>query len=299
MEPAGNSSGLVWRFGRRGEVVLDRPLVMAILNVTPDSFHDGGRLGSVEAVVEAARRAVEAGAGALDIGGESTRPGAASVGENEQILRTAPAVRAIREAGIGCVISVDTTRAAVARACLEAGADAINDVSAGTDDAEMLRVAGGEGAGLIVMHRLVKPDRDRYSDAYVAAPVYGDVAAVVGAFLKERCEAARAAGVAEASVCVDPGLGFGKSVEQNLELIRRTGEIGAACGRPVVSALSRKSFVGRVSLGRESTPEERLGGTVGMSVVHYVRGARVFRVHDVREHVEALEAARRVHESGV
>lgn len=278
-----------WRF-TGGEVLLDRPRIMAIVNVTPDSFYDGGRLSSVEEAVAAAALAVESGADVLDVGGESTRPGSAAVSAEEQIRRVAPVIEGIRRAGIACPVSVDTTRAEVARAALDAGAGIINDVSAGTDDPAVLRVAAERGAGLVLMHRLVRPEKDRYSDRYESPPGYGDVVAEVREYLAGRARAAIAAGVDPAAIVIDPGLGFGKTVEQNLELIRRTNEL-AGLGFPVLSALSRKSFVGRVSLGRDSTPDERLGGTVGLSVVHLLAGASVFRVHDVREAGEALRAA--------
>lgn len=260
---------------------------MAIINLTPDSFFDGGSHPTQESAVEAARVAVGDGADVLDVGGESTRPGSRSVSAEEQILRTVPAIEAMRKAGIQSPISIDTTSAAVARACLEAGAEAINDISGGMDDPAMLALAAERGAGLVLMHRLRAPAEDRYSDQYRAAPLYRDVVADVRAFLETRKNAALAAGVAAECICLDPGLGFGKSVEQNLELIRRTGEI-AELGSPVLSGLSRKSFVGRWSLGRDSAPSERLEGTLKLSVEHWRAGASVFRVHDVAEHVAAL-----------
>lgn len=265
---------------------------MAILNVTPDSFADGGRLGTPESAANAADVAVAAGADMLDIGGESTRPGAARVDVKEQIERVVPAIRLIRARGITVPISVDTTRVAVAAAALDAGADAVNDVSAGVEDDGMLRLIAQHGAGVILMHRLAPPGSDSYSDRYSASPAYADVVGEVTRFLGERLAIAARAGLDPSSVMLDPGLGFGKSVEQNLELIGGTPSL-RALGRPVLSALSRKSFVGRVGLDRESTPDERLASTLALSVVHYQAGARLFRVHDVREHVEALRAAAR------
>ncbi len=270
-------------------LTLDRPRLMAILNVTPDSFADGGRFTSPADVADAARRAVDAGADMLDVGGESTRPGAQRVGADEQIGRVVPAIEAVRRAGIEAPISVDTTLAAVAVAALDAGADAVNDVSAGTEDPGMLAACARCGAGVVLMHRLAPPTADSYSDKYDEAPVYGDVVAGVRAYLEQRLRAAVSAGIDAGRVVLDPGLGFGKTVDQNLELISRTGEL-LTLGRPVLSALSRKSFVGRAGLGRDSSPGERLAGTLALSVVHQLAGARLFRVHDVGEHAEALRA---------
>ncbi len=282
----------VWTLANTRSITLDRPRIMAILNVTPDSFADGGRLGDGASIVHAAQRAVEDGADMLDIGGESTRPGAERVDAAEQIDRVVPAVRAVREAGLDIPISVDTTLAPVARGAIDAGADAINDVSAGREDAAMLGLAAERGCGLVLMHRLAPPGDDRYSDAYTEAPRYDDVVAEVARFLGERVDAALRAGVDRGSIVIDPGLGFGKSVEQNLALIEGTGRL-VRMGLPVLSALSRKSFVGRVSLGRDSEPGERLAGTLGLSVRHLGRGARVFRVHDVAPHRQCLDAALR------
>lgn len=288
-----------WRLRHAG-LDLTEPRVMAIINATPDSFYAGSRTlpgpaggpGSDGAALalERAAAAVASGADMLDIGGESTRPGAERIGADEQIRRVAPAIRAIREAGIAVPISVDTTLASVANEAIAAGADAINDVSAGTEDRAMLDLAARTGCGLVLMHRLAAPGRDRYSDGYSTAPVYHDVVSSVRSFLADRVGAAIAAGVAPDQIVVDPGLGFGKSVAQNMELIRRTAEI-AADGRPVLSGLSRKSFVGRVSLRRDSEPSERLPGTLALSVAHLAAGARIFRVHDVAEHLQSLRAA--------
>lgn len=273
---------------------------MAILNVTPDSFYDGGRLASPGAALDAAARAVEEGADILDVGGESTRPGAQRIDADEQIARIVPIIRAVRSAPSPlstAPISVDTTLAPVARAALDAGADAINDVSAGTEDPDLLPLAAERGAGLVLMHRLLPPDRDRYSDRYDRPPEYRDVVADVRAFLAERVAAALAVGCDLRSILIDPGLGFGKTVEQNLELIRRTRELtvlplpGGSARLPVLSALSRKSFVGRAAGMGESAPADRLAPTLALSAVHLSAGASIFRVHDVREHARALQAA--------
>ena len=280
-----------WR-ARDKSLDLDRPRILAILNVTPDSFFDGGSIAGVPDAVERARRAVGAGADAIDIGGESTRPGAPRVDPEEQTRRVVPVIEAVRAALPSVIISVDTTRAAVAIAAIDAGADAVNDVSGAAEDDAMLAVCAEHGAGLILMHRLTTPDRDSYSDEYAHEPDYGDVVEVVRAYLSERAAAATGAGVAPESVLLDPGLGFGKSVADNLELIRRTG-VFSRLGFGVVSGISRKSFVGRVSApgGDDLGPAERLAGTLALSGLHLAAGARLFRVHDVPEHARALRAA--------
>lgn len=266
---------------------------MAILNCTPDSFYGGSRLDSVSAAVEAALTAVHSGASIVDIGGESTRPGAEPVDAAEQIRRTAPVIRAIRARSEldSLAISIDTTRAEVARAALDSGADAINDVSGLQDDGEkLLDLLASAPAGYILMHRRVPPAHDRYSDQYELAPEYADVVADVRTFFEHNIRTLASRGIEPLRVLLDPGLGFGKSVEQNCELIRRTPEF-TALGRPVLSGLSRKSFVGRLALGRDSDPDERLEGTIALSVLHLLQGARVFRVHDVEACIRALRAA--------
>lgn len=265
---------------------------MAILNTTPDSFYQSATLDSPAAALAAARRALDQGADLLDIGGESTRPGSESVPAQEQIQRTIPAIREIRRAGLTLPISIDTTLAQVARAALDAGADIINDISAGHDDPDLLPLAAERGAALILMHRPFKPARDRYSDRYdpTETPTYADVVRDVAAYLSQRARAAIAAGVPHDAILLDPGLGFGKSVPDNLKLIAGT-PILAALGHPILSALSRKSFVGRIALNRDSTPDERLPATLALSTLHHAASARVFRVHDVAEHRQALDAA--------
>ncbi len=280
-----------WKLSPARTVRLDRPCLFTILNLTPDSFADGGRLPTPAHAADAARRAADEGADGLDMGAESTRPGAHRIDADEQRRRLLPAIAAIRAAGVTLPITVDTTLAAVARDALEAGADAINDVSAGTEDDAMLALAAERSCGIVLMHRLAPPAADRFSDRYDAPPDYPrGVVAEVATYLATRLEAAVAAGIPREAVLLDPGLGFGKSVEQNLDLIRHTPAL-LAIARPVMSALSRKSFVGRVSLNRDSTPDERLPGTLALSVLHLQAGARVFRVHDTAPHRQALDAA--------
>ncbi len=278
---------------------LQQPLVVAILNLTPDSFSDGGKLNTLDATTAAARDAVDAGAAILDIGGESTRPGASRVSAAEQIARVIPAIRAIRAAGGALAtipISIDTTLEPVARAALDAGADAINDVSGGLEDPAILALAAERSAGLILMHRERPPDQDHYSTAYGRPagpePVRGDIVAHVRAAFESMLERAESAGVDQRSIVLDPGLGFGKSVEQNIDLIRRTPEL-LELGRPILSGVSRKSFVGAISAppGVTLTPGERLAGTLALSIEHLRAGARLFRVHDVAAHAQALRAS--------
>ena len=280
----------IWKLSSTRAVHADRPCLLAILNRTPDSFSDGGELDELDAVVRRARSAVDQGADMIDIGGESTRPGADRIDADEQIRRVVPAIQAIRDAGIDTPITIDTTRRPVAEAALDAGADAINDVSAATEDAGMLQLAADRACGIILMHRLAPPGVDSYSDQYSEAPRYREVVTEVRGFLRNRAHKALVSGVDPRSIMLDPGLGFGKSVEQNLALIRSTGEL-CSLGHPVLSALSRKSFVGRITLDRDSDPSERVEGSLGCSVAHLLAGARFFRVHDVAEHRRALDAA--------
>jgi len=278
-----------WALGPQRRLPLDRPRLIAILNATPDSFHADSRIDAGRAREQAARL-VEQGAAMLDVGGESTRPGADRVEPRDQITRAIPVIEAVRAsaAPAGHVpISIDTTRAEVARAALDAGADAINDVSAGTEDPELLPLAASRGCGLVLMHRVSPPDRDRFSDQYDREPVSEDIVEHVKRGLAARLEAGRRAGVRDEAIVLDPGLGFGKSVEQNLELIRRTPEL-AALGLPLLSAASRKSFIGRVSIDRDSSPSERLSGSIAVTLAHAWLGVRLFRVHDPGPHLEAL-----------
>ncbi len=266
---------------------------MAIINCTPDSFHPDSRAETVERAIELARQSVDEGADLVDIGAESTRPGAQRIDAHEQISRALPVIEAIRahSGALSTVpISIDTTLLAVARAALDAGADAINDVSAGREDPGVLALAAERGAGLVLMHRLTTPGRDRYSDQYDEEPAYEDVVEEVGAELQRATDSALAHGASRRSIVWDPGLGFGKGIDDTLKLIRSTPSLGGH-GYPVLSALSRKSFVGRLSLGRDSEPAERLSGTLALSTLHLHLGARIFRVHDVGPHRQALDAA--------
>jgi dihydropteroate synthase len=280
----------LWAMAHDHTLALDRGRVMAILNVTPDSFSDGGAIDSPARARDAALRAVDEGADMLDIGGESTRPGAQRVPAEEQIRRVVPAIEAIRAAGIALPISVDTTLAPVAREAIEAGADAVNDVSAGDEDPAMFPLAAESGAGLILMHRLRPPDADRFSDQYIDdAPNYPyGVLADVRTFLVDRARRAESAGVSHDSILLDPGLGFGKTVPQNVELMRGVPSL-VASGWPVLVGASRKSFLG--ALTGQPDPLARLEASVAAAVLMRMGGASVFRVHDAGPHVRALAIA--------
>lgn len=276
----------IWRFAG-SEITLDRARFIIICNATPDSFSDGGRYLDPAAAVALIRRAITEGADIIDVGGESTRPGAERIDPDEQIRRVIPVIEAVRAAGVDRPISIDTTRTAVAAAALDAGATIINDVSGGAEDQAMLPLAAERSAGLILMHRLRVPGEDVYSHQYDTPPDYGgDVVTAVRDALAAMVDAAGAAGVAREAIVVDPGLGFGKSVEQNLALIRGTRAL-ASIGRPLLSAASRKSFLG--ALTGESDPARRDPASVGVSAEHYLRGVRLFRVHEVRPHADAIK----------
>ncbi|MCB2185690.1 MAG: dihydropteroate synthase [Deltaproteobacteria bacterium] len=251
---------------------------MGVVNVTPDSFSDGGLFLSTQAAVEQGVRLWEEGAHLLDVGGESTRPGSDSVPVEEEIRRVVPVIQALA-AQTSAVISIDTMKAPVARAALEAGAAVINDVAALRFDPDMAALAAESGAGLILMHMLGSPKTMQ------ANPVYEDVVAEVTAFLAARAGAARAAGVPPERIVVDPGIGFGKTLAHNLTLIRRLDRL-AALGYPVLLGASRKAFIGTLT-GRPAL--ERLYGTLGVHVLGAALGADLVRVHDVGPLVEALK----------
>ncbi len=276
-----------WQVGPRRTLRLDEPRLIGVLNVTPDSFSDGGAFASVAAAVDHAGGLLDQGASVIDVGGESVRPGAGRVDASEQIDRTVPVIEALRRAS-DTLISIDTTDGAVAEAALDAGADIINDVSAGTEDERVLDLAGRHRCGLILMHRRVPPEEDVYSDRYREPPSSGDVTDVVGAWLGERCRVAEGHGVQASAIAIDPGLGFGKSVEQNYELIGRVREL-VETGRPVLSAASRKSFIGAVA--EIDDPARRDTASTVVSVIHWQAGVRLFRVHDVAAHRQALAVA--------
>lgn len=285
-----------WAISPRRSMTLDRPRVIAILNITPDSFSDGGFHLDPRAAVERALAAMADGADALDIGGESTRPGALPVAPDEQIRRVVPVIVGCRAQGIDAPITIDTTSAAVARAALDAGADAINDISAGRDDPAMLPLAAERACGIILMHRLRPPALDQYSTDYRTPPDYnseGGVVSAVERFLDGRANAAQRAGIAPRSIVLDPGLGFGKSVDDNWTLTRAVHNF-LALGFPLLCAASRKSFLGVPGTPSERDPAARVEASVALAVNQWLLGVRLFRAHDVRAHTNALRLAARI-----
>jgi dihydropteroate synthase len=253
--------------------------LMGVVNVTPDSFSDGGLYLDPRAAIEHGKALAADGAAILDVGGESTRPGAAPVAVEEELRRVEPVVAGL--AGVGPAISVDTSKAAVAAAALDAGATIVNDVTALRGDPEMAPLVAERGAGVVLMHMAGEPRTMQ------ANPEYGDVVAEVRDFLAARLEAALAAEIDESVIWLDPGIGFGKTDRHNFELLRGLGEL-AALGRPLVVGTSRKGFIGRTD---GSPADERLGGTVATSILAAAAGADVLRVHDVREMDQALRVA--------
>lgn len=262
------------------EELLPRPSVIGVVNATPDSFSDGGRFLAPAAAAARARQLRADGAALVDVGGESTRPGAAAVGLDEELARVVPVLELL---GGAVPLSIDTSKAEVARRALELGAVLVNDVTALRADPELAGVVAGSGACLCLMHMLGTPRTMQLG------PRYEDVVSEVCAFLEERLELAVSEGVPEERICLDPGIGFGKTVEHNLELLARLDEL-VALGRPVLVGISRKRFLARI-LGDEEAIAGSLAASVGAAVFAYERGASIFRVHDVREHVEALTAA--------
>jgi dihydropteroate synthase len=270
-----------WRTSQRTFDLSRRGAIMGILNVTPDSFSDGGRHTALADALGHARRMIAEGAEILDIGGESTRPGAAEVPVAEEIARTVPVIRAIRREWDGC-LSIDTMKASVAAAALEAGADVVNDVTGLTGDPAMTAVCRDAGCGVVVMHMQGTP-RTMQAD-----PRYGDVVAEVRAFFEERLATLAAAGLDPATLCFDPGIGFGKTLEHNLALLRHLGGLSPA-GRPLLLGVSRKSFIGKI-LGTTAL-EDRNWPTVALTAYGRDLGVRLHRVHDVKPNVEALRMA--------
>lgn len=269
----------LWRTFR-GDVDLRRPVVVGILNVTPDSFSDGGRYLSPDAAISRAEEMVGEGADVLDIGGESTRPGASDVSEAEERARVLPVLEAVARR-LDVPVSIDTTKAGVARAALDAGASIVNDISGLRFDPELADLAAERGAGLVLMHIRGQP-RTMQENIH-----YDDLLGEITGELRESIEAARSRGCRPEQLVVDPGIGFGKTAEHNLILLNHLDRL-SELGRPVMVGPSRKSFIGKV-LGLEV--EERLEGTIAACVLALARGAKVFRVHDVGQVRRALDLA--------
>ena len=260
-----------------------RPSVMGVVNVTPDSFSDGGVNLEPTAAIASARRMAADGAALVDVGGESTRPGSKGVSAEDELRRVLPVLEAMQ----GEVpISIDTAKAEVARAAIDLGAELVNDVTALRGDPDLAGLVADRGVYLCLMHMRGEP-RTMQAD-----PRYEDVVVEVAAFLEERLRAAVAAGVPEERICLDPGIGFGKTLQHNFELVRRL-DVLLGLGRPVVIGFSRKRSLGRL-LGDPDATMGSVAASVGAAVAAYGAGATILRVHDVREHVEALAAARAV-----
>ena len=257
-----------------------RPSVMGVVNVTPDSFSDGGLNFDPDAAADAARRMLAEGAAIVDIGGESTRPGAEGVTLEEELRRVVPVLERLDG---GVPVSIDTAKAEVARRALALGAELVNDVTALRGDPELAGVVADSGAYVCLMHMQGEPRTMQ------VAPSYDDVASEVAAFLEERLRFAVDAGIPEEHVCLDPGIGFGKTVEQNFELVARL-DVLVALGRPVLVGFSRKNSLGRV-LGDPDARTGPLSASLAAAVAAYERGATILRAHDVKEHVEALTVA--------
>ena len=269
---------MIWQTRRDALDLTQRAQVMGILNVTPDSFSDGGAHFSIATALDHARRMIMEGAGIIDIGGESTRPGAAVVPAAEEIARTAPVIAALRAEWHG-LISIDTSKAAVATAALAAGADIVNDVSGLLADPEMPAVCAASGCGVVAMHMQGSPRTMQQ------APHYADVVAELRDFFAERFAALTASGIPGDRLCFDPGIGFGKTLDHNLSLLRALADLAPA-GRPLLLGVSRKSFIGKI-LGTDAL-EAREWPTIALTANASEQGVMLHRVHAVRPNVQAL-----------
>ena len=270
----------LWKIGGQSIDLSARTMIMGVLNVTPDSFSDGGEFFSAEKAIERGQRMATEGAQIIDIGGESTRPGAEAVSVDEELGRVIPVIEQLR-ASVSVLISIDTSKAAVARAALDAGATIINDVAAGRADPEMFAVAAERKAALILMHMQGTPRTMQ------VAPRYDDVVREVANFFRQRYERALECGVDGMAIAFDPGIGFGKTVEHNLALLGHLERLRIQ-SRPLVVGVSRKSSLGKM-IG-SGKMEDRLAPTIAFTALLRERGANILRVHDVRENVAALRA---------
>lgn len=260
---------------RNKKLPLGRTLIMGILNVTPDSFSDGGRLKDAGAAIKRAHELVSEGADIIDIGGESTRPGAQRVDEEEELKRIIPVIEGFRKDDLVTPVSVDTYKPGVAEKALSAGADAVNDISGGTFDGRMAVTAAGYGAAYVIMHMQGTPDKMQENPVYSARGVVADIKD----FFKARIQAAVSAGINERHIIIDPGIGFGKTLKDNFEIINGIPEF-LELGYPLMIGASRKSMIGMVL---NAGPENRLFGTAAAVALSISRGASIVRVHDVKE----------------
>lgn len=277
---------MIWRTKNREWDLAHRALVMGILNVTLDSFSDGGKYRSIEAAVAHARSMAGQGADIIDIGGESTRPGAEPVPAEEEMARVLPVVEAL--AGCGAVLSIDTSKAAVARESMRRGASIINDVTGLRGDADMISVARESGAGVVIMHMQGTP-RDMQR-----APFYDDLVSDIREFFRQQFDRAVGCGIEPMSIAFDPGIGFGKTVAHNLALVKNLATLRVA-DRPLVLGVSRKSFLGKVLGSAELNDRE--APTVALTSLGRLHGANVFRVHEVKPNVQALRITEAVLEA--
>jgi dihydropteroate synthase len=278
-----DSAGMIWRYRSAEWRLGTRTLVMGILNVTPDSFFDGGRHAGCEAAVTKALQLFAEGADIVDVGGESSRPGAEPVSVEEEIARVIPVVRDIRRQTAGA-LSVDTTKAAVAEAALAAGADIINDISAGRHDPRMLPLIAATGAGFILMHMQGEPRTMQDQ------PVYSNVVAEIRQFFRDRRSACERAGIDPLQLVLDPGIGFGKNFDHNWTILKRVGDL-CALGLPVLVGASRKRFLGEWC-GRPV--EDRLAASLAAATAVILNGASIIRVHDVKESCDVARVADRM-----
>jgi dihydropteroate synthase len=281
---------MIWKFRDREFDLTKRGLIVGILNTTPDSFSDGGLFLNLNEAVKHGLKLIADGADILDIGGESTRPGSESVGEEEEMSRVLPVIKALR-AVTDVPFSIDTSKASVADAALEAGADIINDVTALCGDARMGEVAASRGAGLILMHMQGRPQTMQLNPSYAE----DDVVRTVAKFLSERRGAAIGFGVDAAAITLDPGLGFGKTMAHNLALLRGIPEL-VTLGSPLMIGHSRKSFLGKIK-GLGAVQDRGLAAAVALTGLAYASGARLFRVHEAAPHREALRVTEAVFSS--
>jgi dihydropteroate synthase len=270
--------GTLWKIAGRTVDLSKRAMIMGVLNVTPDSFSDGGAFSTTEKAVEQAERMAAAGAQIIDVGGESTRPGAEAVSADEELARVVPVIEQLR-AEISAFISIDTSKATVARRALEAGATIINDVTGGRADPRMMTLAAESGAAFIIMHMQGAPRTMQ------VAPHYGDVVREVTIFFRQQYERALECGIDSMAIAFDPGIGFGKTVEHNLSLLAHLESLRVQ-ERPLVVGVSRKSSLGKM-IGSNAM-EDRLAPTLAFTAMLRERGANVLRVHDVKENVAAL-----------
>jgi dihydropteroate synthase len=273
--------GTLWKVAGRTVDLSRQALIMGVLNVTPDSFSDGGEFFTTEKAVEQGKRMAAEGAQIIDVGGESTRPGAEAVSADDEMARVLPVIEKLRET-LPALISIDTSKADVARAALEAGASIINDVTGGNGDRKMMPLAAERGAGFIVMHMQGTPRTMQ------AAPHYDDVVSDVANFFRQQYARALECGIDSMAIAFDPGIGFGKTVGHNLSLLANLARLRVE-ERPIVIGVSRKSSLGKM-IGSDAM-EDRLAPTIALTAMLRERGANVLRVHDVKENVAALRVA--------